>query len=176
MKKQDLTTISLKLLGVYTVMQAFQFIPAFGFLLAGGWSEEKVKSLLLFIFSISILLVLAYLLIAKADSLANRLVQPDHAELPTQPISLSEIQSISFSAIGVFAVVSSTPKLIRCLMRLIFVKNSDHYETVSSFFQMEGPDLFSFAVQTGLGLWLFYRGRSLALFWQFLQRQKPMAR
>ena len=115
MTARGLFSVGLRLVGVLFAGDALSYLPSLIGFLSRQPEANLVKSVPLGIAAnlsgVLLFGVIAWVLIAKADMLAHRLI-PSDLEGPPFPFSTERFQAIAFSVLGVYLIVNASPQLV----------------------------------------------------------------
>lgn len=155
MKTRGVASLAFKILGVFFVAQAVTLFGALPFSLKSGYFGTLLGSFLL-------TLLAGFGLVFLSRSLGRRLVPDSENEEFSTSLSVSDWQSIAFSAMGVIFFVAA----LRDFAGL--------YRPMTSRFELTLPSLLPSIVQLVLGLGLFFQARGLANVWRRLQESRTV--
>ena len=153
MSREDVATLALKLLGVYFLAGA---IPFLGHFVTTLRSEHVLVLLVPFLLTV----VVGVLLICAARRLGRVLTGDTGAPGVAGSLSVSDWQSIAFSAIGVSLFVHGLPQL----------GSLARFDPGRSIW----PYVVAPAIQIVVGIVLFLRAKGLANVWRRLQESGPI--
>jgi len=133
MTKNDLFSLSLKILGIYSVIIAISFlrfpISMIVSLFLGRSSETNLVSIPSFVsivggsfVPIVLLILLSYILIVKSDSLSTLLVTDGNQDIFLSSLSVKEIRSIVLSIVGLIVIVFALPKMFNIITQISVLK------------------------------------------------------
>jgi hypothetical protein len=182
MNQKQIASLSLKLLGIYSIIEAIPLFRELSTVFAWRGSKIKMNSgpmhtgLLLsgILASVGLLLLVGVCLILFSKSFAKLMTTKDEQMADTTDITARSIQSIAFSVVGLVMIVMSIPHLVQIAANLEALRNFGS-ETMSRGISI-GTWTYSIgiAVQFIIGLLLFFGGRGLSSLWYFFQKLRPM--
>lgn len=150
MSREDVATLALKLLGVYFLAGAIPFLGRF---------VTTLTHVLVFLVPFLLTVVVGVVLICSARRLGRVLTGDTGDPGVAGSLSVSDWQSIAFSAIGVSLFVHGLPQLAG-LARLSPGRSIWPYAVAP-------------AVQIVVGIALFLRAKGLANVWRRMQESGP---
>ncbi|MCK5706535.1 MAG: hypothetical protein KAI43_02690 [Candidatus Aureabacteria bacterium] len=177
MNKDEIVTLSLKITGIYGIIQ---LITKSNFLIGSLFTvirTNTIEGLLYAIFFALIPLVLfiylIYVLLFKTPSLSKKILASESNE-KSNPINSKEIQVLAFSIIGVWVLASTIPSFIQTLAYYSFSKeNSELAKTVNITLSTR-THFFGLSLKLIIGLYLFIGSKGLVNLWHKLQSTKGM--
>lgn len=171
MKKQEITSIALKLLGVFAFLSAIsmlQFLSIFitQFASARQMPPEGWRILALSLLPFVLLICASTILVTRGESLASRLFPACATEeTPQKAFSANEIQTIAFSVMGLYVFLTALPKLAEVGLTLfsgILANTPDVIRWTGRRSWILGA---SALIQAVLGLLLFLQARGVSNLW-----------
>mgnify|MGYP001608239338 CR=1 FL=1 len=177
MKPNQLATLTLRLLGIYCLIQSVPILGMFGTVIVyaqhsdgGSTTSALVASLLPGV----CLLAIGILLIVFSTPLGEKLHRPVTAETIASPISFEQIQVLAFAVAGVLIFADALPQLFNSIFHLIswVTAGKDDWQrqgTYGAYSFREGTAAIGTVLKTVLGLILFFRPRGFANFWRSLR-------
>ena len=178
MTKRELTSLILKLLGVYAIIQSLPLLQHFPAILGGlGYETGRIPSQVSVYVTMSIPFVLTaaagILLLTCSRGLACVLVKDDGDAKLTTSLRSEEIQAIGFAVVAVLVFLSALPQLAHAIGYLWFISSLRGPEGQTARLVIGvWPRGLSFAVQCGLAIVLFFRAQGLANLWHRIQAGK----
>ena len=172
MTKRDVLSLALKILGVYSIIFALRFIPNFILWMSmlgsqSSSSPAPIWTLISFGFPIFLSLRIAYILLRRGDSIAQKLIKDDK-DIPS--LSHMDWESLFFILFlritGVVFMLRSLPQLSNYLIRLGLLS-----ETQRPVFTNNIGSLISAIVLLILGVYLLFGAKRFARF--ILKDKKP---
>ena len=182
MTQNQIASLSLKLLGIYSIIEAIPLLRELSQVFA--WRGSKIEmetgpihtDLLLIgiLISVGLLLLIGFFLIFFSKSLARKMTTAEETITKTTELTARNIQSIAFSVIGLVMIVIAIPHLVQLAANLEALKRTGA-ESIKQSIQI-GTWFYSIgmAVQFILGILLFLGGRGLSSIWFFIQKLRPM--
>ncbi len=181
MTGREVASLTLKLLGVYTIIQALIVLQSFGTVsllpqVSRGSITIDAWSYVTMLAPFLMVLGVAVLLLTQSETLARMITKEEHTfGLPGTPAG-RDIQAIAFSVAGVLVFLRGLPGIIQLLMTLWYSGLIGSPRTASLpsgyFWQTLWRSGFSPVVECVLGALLFFRARGLANVWHRLQRAR----
>lgn len=176
MTKRETTSLLVKLMGIYCLVQ---FAPSLVYVLGYIAQVYRVvwwQGLLMLLFAFlvpSVWIGLCILVIRKSDSIAKRLYREDSDASQLTSLGFQEVQTLGYNFIGLLLLVQSFPQIVSLLTSIkaqqVYVPQ---YWTKAGFYLNTLPRLLSFLTQFILGWILFLKPKGLANLWQKSQVMK----
>ncbi|HUN55588.1 MAG TPA: hypothetical protein VMU29_10575 [Smithella sp.] len=182
MNQNQIASLSLKLLGIFSIIEAIPFLRELTQVFA--WRDSEVvmnngqtrTDLLLIgiLVSFGLLLVVGACLIIFSRYLAKQMIVNDEIIVGTNELTAKNIQSIAFSVVGIVMIVIAIPHLIQLAANLQAIKSAGseavkQHITIGTWAYSTG-----ITVQFFIGILLFFGGRGLSSIWYFFQKSRPM--
>lgn len=169
MTKREITSLVLKLMGIYIIASYIGYIPmAILTQLRIVYLQEPISLTNMIFASVIALSTLLYLvccilLIIYSNRVAGWIIYEDNAvELP-ESISKDDVMAIAFCCIGLLIMTHAIPKLLS-MIHVVFLERTSEYSVASMFWRSICriiPPLIEFI----LGLLLFIRTKGLVKLW-----------
>ena len=169
MTKHEVAALLCKVLGIYALLSALNalpllFAPALFALSNSSASATPATSVARLSWLISALPVLldigaALFLWLSADNLARAMVK--NGESSAEPIISRDVQTLVFSALGVFTLLQAIPRAGQIATTLYLVSQQDVLLR-REFKGASAPDIVALLLQLALGLWLVFGAAGLA--------------
>jgi len=182
MNQHQIASLSLKLLGIYAIIEAIPLLRELSQVFAWRGSTVQMESgpfqtnliLLGILVSFSLLLFLGFFLIFFSNSLAKRMSSKNEVISESTELTPKNIQSIAFSVVGLVMIVIAIPDLVQLAANLEGLKSAGS-EAIKKDISI-GTWVYSIglAVQFIIGVLLFLGARGLASCWYFFQKLRPM--
>ncbi|MDD5708854.1 MAG: hypothetical protein PHR35_23305 [Kiritimatiellae bacterium] len=177
MTKRETTSLLVKLMGIYSLVQ---FVPSLSyvlhFLTTIRDSQQiwmKLATVGIMIISPAIWIGFCILIIRKSDSIAKRVYREDSDASQLSGLGFQEMQVLGYNFIGLLLLVQSFPQIVSLVTT---IKNqqmyAQEYWTTDTFCMLTLPQLLSFLTQLILGLILFLKPKGLANLWRRTQGMK----
>src|SRR2546426_202844 len=122
MKPNQLATLTLRLMGIYCLIQSVPILGVFGTVIffaqhsdGGSTATALIASLLPGV----CMLVIGVLLICFAAGGEKKLSPPVTADVSVSPISFEQVQVLAFAVTGVLIFADALPQLFKCIDSLI---------------------------------------------------------
>jgi len=184
MSKLHIASLSLKLAGIYSIIQAIpilRFID-FGFFLknsnpfeTNSGSMFKLNYLVIGTFtSFFLLLLIGAILIIFSQSIAKKITKDEEFDNSLSGLSAKDISSIAFSVIGVVLIVIAIPKIAQIGANIQLLKQAGEEVPTKIISASTWAYSIGLTVQAIIGLLLFFGARGLSTIWCFLQKIRPM--
>jgi hypothetical protein len=175
MKSNQLATLVLRLLGIYCLIVFVPFVTVFSSALYYARSNSNYGTLMVALAALFCLLWLAVgvSLIAFSVSLGNKLTA-GFAESNVTNLPFEQLQALAFAVAGALIFAESLPQLFSSISSLFAVldqlAHKDQYPVGLRFNLW--PTLLGAVgtfLKAGLGLWLFFGARGVALLWRSMR-------
>lgn len=179
MTKIQIASLSLKIVGIFSIIQAIPILKSLSEALEmrglkiGDVPYDATYLLVGIFLSFSLLIIIGSFLIIFSQRLAKKIFRDSDDKPISSDVSAKDIQSIAFSVVGIVLMVITIPKLIQLGANLGTWKIAG-VETKSSISISTWIYFIGIAVQFILGLLLFIGARGLSSFWYFLQKIRPL--
>ena len=182
MTQNQIASLSLKLLGIYSIIEAIPILRELSQVFA--WRGSKIEmeggplhtDLLLIgiMTSVGLLLLIGICLLFFSKTLAKRMITEEERINEATELTARNIQAIAFSVVGLVLIVIAIPDLVQLAANLQVLKSAGA-ESVKESIQI-GTWVYSIgiAVQFIIGILLFLVGRGLSSIWFFIQKMRPM--
>lgn len=166
MKKTDLTSIALKMMGIYVLCQSLSLfqVAVMYFRFPSNFTEQhKITLTHAAAFGLPFLLTLIFgvVLIIFGSRIATRLFKRESETISTRFTAI-EIQQVAFSAVGLLVLVNALPSLMATLSSY-FVFKGGSTTLASPMLRDFWPEYVGLATRLVLGFWLFFGGKTLVL-------------
>jgi hypothetical protein len=178
MNQHQIASLSLKLLGIYAIIEAILLLRELSQVFAWRGSTVQMESgpfqtnliLLGILVSFSLLLFFGLFLIFFSNSLAKRMSSKNEVISESTELTPKNIQSIAFSVVGLVMIVIAIPDLVQLAANLEGLKSAGS-EAIKKDISI-GTWVYSIglAVQFIIGVLLFLGARGLASCWYFFQK------
>ncbi|MGD0022342.1 MAG: hypothetical protein ABSC54_08575 [Smithellaceae bacterium] len=182
MTQKQVGSLSLKLIGIYSIIEAIPILQSLTGVFALRGSKNVMESqpfntdllLIGILTSIGLLLLLGVCLITFSKALAKKIVEENETEDSSAELSAQNIQSIAFSVVGLIMVVIAIPHFVQLAANLQALKNA------GSEFPKQSISIGTWAYNIGLaaqfiiGILLFFGGKGLSSIWHFFQKTRPL--
>jgi len=130
MTQNQIASLSLKLLGIYSIIQSIPLLKGISAVFAWRGSNMEMiagglrPDVLLFgiLVSIGLLFLGGLCLIIFSDAFAKKMVQTKELSDSTTELSARNIQAIAFSVVGLVMVVIAIPHLVQLAANLSAMK------------------------------------------------------
>ncbi len=182
MTQKQIASLSLKLLGIYSIIEALPLLRELSQVFAWRGSKIEMESgplhtdllLMGIMISIGLLLLIGLCLIIFSKALAVKMVTEKETKDSAAELTAKNIQSIAFSIVGLVMIVIAIPYLVQLAANLQALKSAG-VDSVKQNIEI-GTWAYSIgiAVQFIIGILLFLGGRGLSSIWFFFQKLRPM--
>jgi hypothetical protein len=182
MNQNQIASLSLKLLGIYSIIEAIPLLRELSQVFA--WRGSKIQmdggpfktDLLLIgiLISFGLLTLVGFCLILFSKSFATRMTTKDEIITETSELTARNIQSIAFSVVGLVMIVIAIPHLVQLAANLQALKIAGSEMVTKELSIGTWAYSIGIAVQFVIGLLLFLGGRGLSSIWYFFQKLRPM--
>lgn len=175
MTKHELAAFVLKLLGIYAIIRSLPLLYYLAVVLGTlGYENNETPGQLWMYAAMSIpsalTAIAGIILLACSQSLARVIVKKDGAATLSTSLGGEEIQSIGFSIVAVFVLLSAMPQLVQFITNLWYIVSRAEPERARpQFIRSAWQSGLSVVVQCGLASVLFFRARGLANLWRRIQ-------
>ena len=180
----QIASLSLKLMGIFSIIQA---VP----ILKDLWSYFVFKDSSFFgsdnmppnynylligtLTSICLLILIGACLIIYSDTLGKKIIKENNDTKISTDLTANDLQAIAFSVIGIVMIVMAIPHLVKIAANVQALKMAgDEYpgKSVSAGTWAYATGL---SVQVIIGLLLFFGSRGLSSLWYFFQKIRPLS-
>ncbi len=158
-----LAVLLLKILAIYFIVQAIPTLE--GMFL---WTDPGRNFSWQLFYPIGIALgylIPAGILLWKANKIGPRLVNSGAGGVSGSQLNTLDLQSVAFSVLGVYLVVSATPNLLSSLYAMLRDARWQAYGPVERLRVFVGP-----ACELAFGVLLFFRASGIAALWHRARR------
>ena len=170
MTKNFVFSISLKLMGIYSFVQAIILLQGFGMFITSysNFAGEDVNLPAMYIGALlpsCLLIILCFVLLMFSNKIANKLIGLNESSGSCGDITSENVQSLAFSVIGVVIVLLAFIQIVRYGSSMLFALQSaqDSRRLLSL------PYTIGIILQLLLGIALFFGAKPLSLFWHRLK-------
>ena len=170
MKKKSLFSLFLKIMGIYSFIQAIILLQSFGMFITiySKLDTENVNILAMYIGVLlpsCLLLSLFFILLFFSERISTKVIGSDESVDVLTALTSKEVQALAFSIVGVVFFLLGIVNIVR------------HGSIVLLTFQQVGgierildyPSVLGFLFQIILGMVLFSGAKPLAIFWHRLK-------
>ena len=173
MKKEDLTVILLRLLGIYCLTMAIPMFSSVGIYLYSMTQNMDQMNYLSALF-VSLLpgvgvLVFGIGLLRWAPLLAKWITPGESQETLSLNYQSQDIQAMAFAVVGVIVIVMALPNLAHSIMVFLSATKTSSYPFKTSPLSEYWYRFGGQALRILLGLWLFFGAGGLSRFWHRLR-------
>jgi len=173
----QISSLSLKIAGIYSIIQA---LPLMQHLLTPFAMQSDEMPYLNFLFigailPILLLLTLGFCLIFFSDKLTKRMNFGNESSI-TAGVSLKDIQVMAFSIVGIIMIVLAIPKLVQIGVNINALKQIGNEAPLKRITISTWAYTIGLLVQLIFGLLLFFGAKGLSALWYYLQQFRPMSK
>jgi hypothetical protein len=170
MTKQDIATLSFKVLSIYAIIHAFNKLPSlFNYMLrSNAFDELSMLNFMPQAVPIILILICGILLWYCAPLLAATIFKSNLPEEKSET-TLRDIQITAFMIIGLFVIASSLTDITRDTLFDLFLTSS-RYGADQEMKNVRVAYLVLFVTKVSFGLWLLLGARGIANFIMSLRR------
>jgi hypothetical protein len=171
----QISSLALKLLGIYAIIQALPTLGTFPSMFAfadGDKGYMFLGSILPFI----LLFGAGVFLILSSNKLASKMMVGDEINIPTTQLTGRNVQTIAFSILGIAMIAWAIPEFSKIFANIQLLKNAgDEFPRKSIGI---GTQVYAIglSIQCVVGLLLFFGAKGLSSIWFFLQKTRPMSK
>jgi hypothetical protein len=184
MNQNQIASLSLKLLGIYAIIEAIPLLRELSQVFV--WRGSKIQmvggqiqtDLLLIgiLISFGLLSLVGFCLIYFSKSIATRMTTKDEIITETTVLTARNIQSIVFSVVGLVMIVIAIPHLVQLAANLQALKSAGSEMVKQDISIGTWAYSIGIAVQFIVGLFLFFGGRCLSSLWYFFSENETNER
>ena len=170
MTKNFVFSISLKLMGIYSFVQAIILLQGFGMFITSysHFAGEEVNLPAMFIGALlpsCLLFILCFVLITFSNKIANKLIGSNESVGFSSNLTSKDFQSLAFSVIGVVIILFAFIQVIRYGSSIILALQSAQ----DSSRLLSLPYIIGIITEFVVGAALFFGAKPLSLFWHRLK-------
>ena len=165
MTKREITSLVLKLIGIYIVVSFVGYLPISLIALTTTYLKDSTAMSCVFVLLTLLYLLFCILIIIYSNRVAGWIIHEDNTvELPDS-ISKDDVMAIAFCCMGLLIMTNAIPKLLSMIPQYIVVLgNISEYLYAGKFWQ-HITRLVAPLIQFILGLFLFIRTKGLVKLW-----------
>ena len=170
MTKNFVFSISLKLMGIYSFVQAIILLQGFGMFITSysHFAGEEVNLPAMYIGALlpsCLLIILCFILIIFSNKISNKLIGSNEPFASRSDLTSKDVQSLAFSIIGVVIFLLALIKIVRFGSSILFAfqKATDPSQLLNF------PYMIGLILQILIGAALFFGAKPLSLFWHRLK-------
>ena len=177
MTKKEVASLALKLLGLYAFIVSISMLQTIVFAIRTS-IQTHTMNLLIIIIGVLIPLILmitfGIYLIKTSDKLSNKIFTGIENDNKAIKLSLSAVQSIAFSVIGVFLITNAIPKLFQKIAQLLLLALIQERVLLENVRQRLAENLLEIIIQLILGFYLFLGSESISKLWRKIHSMRSM--
>ncbi len=168
MTKSQLASVALKIIGIYSILQAIPILGAIVQSFAFPHGEEFNRVFLILGTSVPFVLLIGigFVLIVFSAKLVDKVLFPQEtvieASTSTYP---QEIQAVAFSVIGLLMVVLAIPKFVQIGTNIYALQAAGDERTASELLKTNWSFTIGAAVQFVIGFFVFIGAQLLSSLW-----------
>ena len=174
MTKRSIASLAIKLMAVYVLILSAPSILSLGAVLGPLGADSSLWVLFSAIVSLIIFLGAFIWLIRRADWFAQKIVPDDESTEAIDKLTLSEVQAIAFSCIGLLVLSQTLPALGQQISYIGALKYAADPGVKVPIFASSLSKILSTVLQLAIGAYLFLSPRGLVELWSRLQKTRPM--
>ena len=183
MTGSQIASLSLKLMGIFTIIQAVPILKDLSsyFMFKGSNFMEPDKLppsynylLIGILSSICLLILLGACLIIYSDSLGKKIIKENNDTKISTDLTAKDLQAIAFSVIGLVMIVFAIPHLVKIASNIQVLKLYGNEYPGKNVSAGTWAYAIGLSVQVIMGLLLFLGSRGLSSLWYFFQKMRPM--
>ncbi len=182
MTQNQIASLSLRLLGLYSIIESIPLLRELWQVFAWRGSKIEMESgplhtdlmLIGILTSFALLLLVGLCLIFFSNSLAKKMTTEEEIVNETTKLTAKNIQGIAFSIVGLVMIVIAIPHLAQLAANLQALKSAKEEMIKQKISIGTWAYSIGLAVQFIVGLLLFLGGRGLSTIWYFFQKLRPM--
>jgi hypothetical protein len=182
MTQNQIASLSLKLLGIYSIIESIPLLRELSQVFAWRGSKIEMESgpihtdllLIGIITSVGLLLLIGCCLIIFSKSLAKKMITEEEIINSSTELTAKNIQAIAFSIVGLVMIVIAIPHLVQLTANLQALKSTGSESVKKDISIGTWAYSIGIAVQFIVGILLFLGGRGLSSIWFFIQKMRPM--
>ena len=180
MTKRETTSLLVKLMGVYCLVQfAPSLLYVFGYIAQIQGMLVWWHGLLMLIFSFvvpAVWIAICIAVIRSSDRIARWLIREDAEATQLTALGFRDVQTLGYNFIGLLLIVQTLPQVIQILSAVRMQQSIAPGSPRQGFLMHTLPKLLAFLTQFLIGLFLFLKAKGLANIWHRLQETRPMKR
>jgi len=175
MKKKELAEILIKCLGIYTLLHSLTFFQ-YIVLYATSIFEERGNNYTFFQVIFNVLpflatIIIGFLLIKYGETLSLKIFKDQKdSELNETRINKKELQTIIFSGVGLFILITTIPKLIHSAGNIYLYLNESMEGEAQRLLRNSWPDFLATFLYLCAGVFVFFQAESITNLWRSVQR------
>ena len=182
MTQNQIASLSLKLLGLYSIIEAIPLLRELWQVFAWRGSKIEMESgplhtdlmLIGILTSFALLLLVGLCLMSFSNALAKKMTSEEKTINETTELTTKNIQGIAFSTVGLVMIVIAIPHLVQLAANYQALKSAKEEMIKQKISVGTWAYSIGLAVQVIIGLLLFLGGRGLSTLWYFIQKLRPM--
>ena len=177
MKKRDIASLALKLLGIYAFIVSISMLQSIVFVISRFIHTQEANlltSIIGFLIPLILMITFGIYLLKASDKLSNRIFTGIENNNSTMKLSSHDVQAIAFSIIGVFLITNVIPKLFQKIAQLLSLVSIQDRVLLKTVGQRLSEDLLEMIIQLILGLYLFLGGKGISKLWHKIQSTRGM--
>ena len=170
MTKNFIFSISLKLMGIYSFVQAIILLQGFDMFITSyaNFAGEDVNLPAMYIGALlpsCFLIILCFVLLFFSNKIANKLIGSNEPVGFSSGLNSKDVQSLSFSIIGVVIALLALINIVRFGSRILFA--FQNVTDPSQLFNL--PHIIGLMLKLLIGIALFFGAKPLSMFWHRLK-------
>jgi len=173
MKKREISSLLIKLLGIYCLFQAVPSLSgSLGMIFSMGHMPSVGMKMIYLASAIIVpLFWMAFCIsvICKSDAIAKFIYKEDSDASQIIALNFQDCMVLGFCIIGVLLFVQSLPSLIRQIVNIRSNQLGINDYTSSDSYKESLSQLVSYLIQAVIGALMFFKANSLADLWERFQ-------
>jgi len=177
MTSKGIFAVSLKLMGVYSLIQSISLLQPFGMFISGYSKliEGEINLPLMYFASLLpslMLMIIAFVLLFWGDRIANKFSPSDQTNDSVSNLSTKDVQALAFSVVGVVIFLLAFIQLVRSGSSILFF--FQRTKDSSQLFNL--PYTVGIILQLIFGIALFFGAKPLSFFWHRIKYESNSRR
>lgn len=168
MSKQEIGSLAMKMAGIYAIIQMVTLASTSAWFLRSNLlsSHERILSLCSYWFTLLLLGVLGFFLIRWSAILSKGIFSEESEMSQISSPTYHDVQSLAFSLIGVFLIVTTLPRILTYILSLVWDLVSLGFDVRGvRYWHYQWPECAGTVIKMLIGIWLFLGGRGLSNLW-----------
>jgi hypothetical protein len=161
MSRRDWTELCLKLFALFLLIRGLAQLPSFFAALLMNTNAVGIPGALFLLTGLLVPLLAALLLWHSAPSLSGRIWASPTAAQDLSPASVSDVQTVLFSAIGLYVLVTSVPALLQTVVAYQQVKALGGAALSPTVVTQHWTRALELGLKVALSLWLLLGSQAI---------------
>jgi hypothetical protein len=181
MSRSEIGSLSLKLMGIFCMVQSFPLFQQAYFLYGSyrffGESDNSPTFVMIgALVPIGLLIALGVILFAFSNQLSDRFMTSHPTNSDDSTTRSYSLQAIAFSLLGVFFVAKAIPSITQLSINYSYLGTSDSPYVTEKMLNSAWAKGAKLAIQLIIGIALFFGSNGLSRLWLKLQTTRPLKR